>query len=121
RRFFIVLTWTVNFPRRLSAHLCVRPRKSKVSGCVPAGSRSPGLVARTPRDASFPDEGSVRTLRTSWEALAGPSRRPPDIESRARRHQRSGLQTLYRGGEASPHAQTIRRAQNEGTRWPATG
>jgi hypothetical protein len=31
-RFFIVLTWTVNFPRRLRAHLWVKPKKSKVSG-----------------------------------------------------------------------------------------
>jgi hypothetical protein len=35
--------------RRPSAHLCVRPRKSKVPGFVPPGSLSPGLHARTPR------------------------------------------------------------------------
>jgi hypothetical protein len=38
RRFFIVLTWTVNFPRRLRAHLCVKPRKSKVAGFLPVRS-----------------------------------------------------------------------------------
>ena len=85
------------------------------------GLLSPGLHTRTLRDASFPDGGSVRTLRTSWEALAGPSRRPPIIESRARRHRRIGFQTRCRGGEASRRARTIRRARSEDTRWRAKG
>ena len=34
RRFFIVLTCTANFPVRLVAHRCVKPRKSKVAVLV---------------------------------------------------------------------------------------
>src|SRR5271157_6601935 len=34
-RFFIVLTCTVNFPFRLRAQMCVKPRKSRVQGFFP--------------------------------------------------------------------------------------
>ena len=35
RRFFIVLIFTMNFPLRLRAQMCVKPRKSNVAGLFP--------------------------------------------------------------------------------------
>jgi hypothetical protein len=109
-------TFTVNFPLRLRAQMCVKPRKSNVAGFFPSRF---ACSAYRPKSTSRVFSGwSVRPyFLNRFGKTSSPFRHPPDAESTARHHRRNVSHALPTSSEASLRPRTIHRARSAGKCW----